>query len=216
MPTLIVCAACSASCEKETGHVNRMRRAGKPLYCSVGCSASVRKVHRSPDHRLTVDEARALFTYDPLSGELRWAQKRGGPISVGDLAGSIDGNGHRTVSCQGKTYPSTHIIWAIVHGRWPTAQIDHRNRQRSDDRLDNLREATTFQNASNRSFKTGTKGVSYHRGSGKFHARIVSKNRLHFLGSFDDEEAAARAYDAAAKELHGEFALTNEMMEAAL
>ena len=51
------------------------------------------------------------------------------------------------------------------------------------------------------------KGVSV--ACGKWTAAIISRGERHFLGAFSDEVAAALAYDAAAVDLHGEFALLN-------
>jgi len=92
--------------------------------------------------------------------------------------------------------------------------VDHRNHNTIDNRLDNLRVCTTSQNAANSRVRkdnsSGCKGVHWHKQSCKWHARLaVSGKRLH-LGYFDSKEDAASAYDAAALELHGEFALTNK------
>lgn len=53
------------------------------------------------------------------------------------------------------------------------------------------------------------KGVSFHKLTGRWSAQIGVNRRLHYLGLFDTPEQAAYAYDAAAKEHHGEFARLN-------
>jgi hypothetical protein len=53
------------------------------------------------------------------------------------------------------------------------------------------------------------KGVSRHSQNGTWIAQIVSPGRSSYIGTFATEEAAARAYDAKARELFGEFANTN-------
>lgn len=86
---------------------------------------------------------------------------------------------------------------------------DHINRNKLDNRKENLRNATNSQNQSNRRFigKFGFKGV--HASREKYRARIKDGNKLLNLGTFTTAEEAARAFDKKAKELHGEFAFTN-------
>lgn len=92
-------------------------------------------------------------------------------------------------------------------------EVDHRNRQRSDNRLENLRPATARQNAANtgprRRNKSGFKGVSPFKTRNCWRAVIFVDGKQRHLGYFDDPVVAARCYDAAAKELHGEFAYLN-------
>jgi len=92
--------------------------------------------------------------------------------------------------------------------------VDHKNGNSQDDRRANLRLATRFQNGCNsRIDKTNAssrfRGVRYRKKARRWVANIRQKGRKKWLGSFDSEIAAARAYDAAAKEYHGEFAKLN-------
>jgi hypothetical protein len=83
-----------------------------------------------------------------------------------------------------------------------------------DNRRKNLRACTNQQNARNaRPRPDGTsayKGVNWHKGGGKWQARIHLGGTRKFLGLFIDEMDAARAYDAAALEHFGDFALVNK------
>lgn len=93
------------------------------------------------------------------------------------------------------------------------ALTDHINGNGLDNRRSNLREATTSQNGHNRrrdqDSASGFKGVSWHARSGKWQVLIRANGPQRFLGYFATAEQAAHAYDAAARELHGEFATVN-------
>lgn len=89
--------------------------------------------------------------------------------------------------------------------------IDHNPRNNT---RQNLRVSTHQQNMRNRTkVKTPTasrfKGVYRSKGAKKWSAYIKINGKLHFLGQFDNEELAAKAYDAAAREHFGEFANLN-------
>ena len=104
----------------------------------------------------------------------------------------------------------------LLH-RWlldvaPGVLVDHINRNGLDNRRANLRLATTSQNHANRpapsNNTSGYKGVSRAR-SGRWVAYITVDYRRTFLGTFDTAWRAAQAYNAAALEAWGEFALLN-------
>jgi DNA polymerase-1 len=92
---------------------------------------------------------------------------------------------------------------------------DHINRNSLDNRKANLRPATHAQNVQNRTknrngkYSSKYKGVTWNSGSKFWQAKIRVNGRRTFLGSFDSESKAAKAYDRAAKRYHGEFAVLN-------
>lgn len=90
---------------------------------------------------------------------------------------------------------------------------DHVDGDVFNNRRENLREASPAENLRNRSATRASSskfcGVSWHKASGRWRATIVSEGRQRSLGYFEDELAAARAYDSAAIEHHGEFARLN-------
>lgn len=114
----------------------------------------------------------------------------------------------RTVNSRG-TY--AHIAaWETVHGPVPKGyQVDHTCRNRACENVDHLRLATRSQQQGNRGRdhdgSSRFKGVSFAKAGKPWRAQIAGEH----IGSFEIEEDAARAYDQAARNRWGEFALTN-------
>lgn len=94
---------------------------------------------------------------------------------------------------------------------------DHINRNRLDNRSDNLRVCNHSQNNSNtKKFstnKSGYRGVSWNNSQEKWLAYISFDYTNYYLGSFDNKHDAASAWNAAARELKGEFASLNDIKE---
>jgi hypothetical protein len=91
--------------------------------------------------------------------------------------------------------------------------VDHKNLNRLDDTRVNLRVCTHVENARNKRKRMGTssrfRGVSYNKRAKKWYAAIDFGGKPVYIGHFDDEVEAARAYDRKAVELFGEFARLN-------
>lgn len=90
---------------------------------------------------------------------------------------------------------------------------DHINGDGLDNRRCNLRDATKEQNNRNvrmpRTNTSGYKGVTWSKASRAWQAQIHTNNRTKYLGTFPTKEMAAKAYDASARTLYGEFATLN-------
>lgn len=119
-------------------------------------------------------------------------------------------NRHRDVTVAGK--PLAALIMKPGKGR----VVDHINRNPLDNRRENLRLATGSQNMANREGwgKSLPKGVSHHparpgKGPECFQARIGVNSRRISLGTYRTPEEAGRAYDKAALQHYGEFAVLN-------
>lgn len=160
---------------------------------------------------LTFEEVRALLSYDPETGILRWKVRASNRVRAGDRAGSIDGReGYRRIRIGGRNYKEHRIAWLLQTGKWPAEQIDHRNGVRWDNRFNNLREATNAENGRNgdlRSSNTsGVPGVDWYARVGKWRARITLHGRQKYLGYFDSFDTAAAARKNAERAYFGDFA----------
>lgn len=158
---------------------------------------------------MTADEARALFTYDPATGGLRWRVRAARCVTVGDDAGSIKQDGYRSVTFRRKTYPAHRIAWAITYGEWPANILDHINGDRQDNRIANLRLADVALNAQNQrrahrgNLSSGILGVHYYRRTGRWRATICVNGKNQYLGYYATAEEAQAVYIAAKRRLHG-------------
>lgn len=153
---------------------------------------------------ITVERLRELLDYNPVTGVFKWR-----PTLKMRRKGLVAGTQHTKwywhIRVDKRWYLAHRLAWLYVYGRWPADEIDHINGVRFDNRIANLREATTTQNRQNRKPKVaGLKGVQkyYHR----WRARIYVSGKCIWLGSFTTQEAASAAYREAAIKHYGEFA----------
>lgn len=125
-------------------------------------------------------------------------------------------DGHATAKICGKTITMARFLLGIKD---PKICADHINRKKLDDRRHNLRTATRAENARNRRKLEGTTsrfiGPHWHKHVKKWQVDIECNGVRFHVGYFENEEEAARAYDAAAKQYHGEFASLNFPNESA-
>lgn len=170
---------------------------------------------------MNAERLRQLLHYDPASGIFRWIKCAGryGRIPAGSIAGSPNKEGYRYITLDGVAYRACRLAFLYVTGELPRGQIDHRNRDVSDDRFDNLRDCTQSQNKSNsgfyRSNTSGHPGVRYDasKSRARYRAFITKNGKLHHIGWFLTLDEAIAARRDAAQKLHGEFAA--EIKEAA-
>jgi hypothetical protein len=102
----------------------------------------------------------------------------------------------------------------VIMGAIKGQKIDHRNGNGCDNQRGNLRLATGAQNMANQVTlcvrnTSGRRGVSWDRARKRWQVAVSDHGRRIPLGRFKDLDEAARAYDAAALKLYGEFARPN-------
>lgn len=161
--------------------------------------------------RISHDRLKQAMHYDPETGH--WTRLISPyPAMVGKRAGSIkpaqNGRQYLTVFIDGKAYAAHILAVFYVTGIWPTTDVDHENRDGTDNRWVNLRIASRAQNKMNsicrKDNKCGFKGVSFKMG--RWRPRIQVGEKRFYLGAFDTAEEVHAAYEAAAKLYFGEFA----------
>jgi len=91
-------------------------------------------------------------------------------------------------------------------------EVDHKNRDKLDNRRDNIRLCTRGQNNANRGVSRGSskyKGVFWETRSKRWRAEAAKDKVVYTVGRFRDEKEAALAYNKKTLELWGEYARTN-------
>jgi hypothetical protein len=133
---------------------------------------------------------------------------------------SLNSNGYYVVGLAKNRIYKTHNVHQLVAHEWVSNPerkkcVDHIDGNRTNNHHENLRYATYSQN--NRNSKkhadgsSAYKGVSFHRTSNKWQARIFVDGLGKSLGYFTDERAAAESYNAAALEHFKEYAKLNDL-----
>lgn len=154
---------------------------------------------------LTKDELNELFRY--AEGELFWKKSRSGIKDINKPAGYVRDHKYRYIQIKGRSYLAHRLIW-VWHGKDLPEELDHINGDKSDNRLENLRPASRVENLLNFGSKGGTskfRGVYLESYSGKWRAEFRRK----FLGRFEKEEDAAKAWNIAASNFSKDFPKLN-------
>lgn len=120
------------------------------------------------------------FSYDPETGEFTWVSASRKPFLTGKRADHEGAKGYRYIKVAQKVISASRTAYQLVHGEIPDGmEIDHINRDQSDNRIANLRVVDRAQNLFNREFGrnfTGVTGVSLHKG-GLYRARYRDKTK---------------------------------------
>ena len=141
---------------------------------------------------------RSLFSYDPETGIFTRKE-------TGENAVIGAGQGYFALKFSGFSVHAHRMAWFLVNGEWPEKEIDHINRNRSDNRYWNLRLATRAENCANvtkhRDGKTPYKGIYAH--GKRWAAALTHNGKRKHLGTYDTPEEAKKIYDAAVIEHRG-------------
>ena len=149
------------------------------------------------------------IAYDPETGRLWWKKKPNRQASVGKEIGSKNPEGYLYFYSYGRRYKAHRVAWLLVHGEWPSDQIDHINGVRTDNRISNLRavdQSTNMENmrGARKSNKSGFLGVHLYAPHRRkpYKATICIKGKTKALGVYETAEMAHSAYLKVKRELH--------------
>lgn len=150
-----------------------------------------------------MEAAKEYLRYEPETGDFYWIKSPPKHNLAGKKAGYIESDGYVSLRLNGKRYKAHRVAWYLAYGEEPPGLLDHINRNRSDNRITNLRLSSPRLNQQNRSvYKrsvSGKTGVRHYKG--RWRASICVNQKHKWLGSFDDLEMAIAARVAAEREL---------------
>lgn len=147
---------------------------------------------------LSQDRLKELLRYDSLTGNFYWNTDVGTKVKKGTLAGGILSDNYLGIRLDGQLYRAHRLAWLYMYGVWPAGGVDHIDRNRRNNAINNLREADQSKNAQN--VVRNAKGWSMR--SGKYRAFVRLNYKRICLGTYASPEEATTAYKEAKKRVH--------------
>jgi hypothetical protein len=155
---------------------------------------------------ITQDEVKHFFDY--LDGQLYWRISPSRRVRLGALAGTAANTGYVKIKLKHKFYSAHRVIFLWHHG-WLPAEIDHKDNNRSNNKIENLRAATRSQNRRNspvqKNNALGVKNVSWNKQRQTWRVRVRYDGGVFCKDVTDFELAVLIAEEVRAK-YHGDFA----------
>lgn len=137
-------------------------------------------------NRVSLDRLRSSLDYNPDTGVFLWKISPVNSVSVGSRAGTLRLDGYRAISIDRRQHLEHVLAWLYMTGSYSDTEIDHINIDKADNKWANLRSATLSQNRLNvprrRDNTSGFKGVSYHKATKSYSARIQIDGKRIELG----------------------------------
>lgn len=149
---------------------------------------------------MTQERLKQIFSYDPETGEFARLKHVGGARKKAEPVR------YRAICIDGAPYLAHRMAWLYMTGEMPSRNVDHINRDPSDNRWCNLRLVTQQQNMWNAIHPTGKtrlRGVS--KVNNKYRASVHNNNKRVHIGYFSSAEAAAEAVLSWCRKVRGEF-----------
>ena len=136
---------------------------------------------------ITYERLKELLHYSPDSGIFTWKLSTARCIKPGDIAG-CKSLGYIRIRIDGKIYQAHRLAWLYHYGEWPKYGLDHINRIKDDNRIENLRDVDQYENMRNTGNPSdntsGIKGISWHKKANKWMARIAVNGKDKHLGLY--------------------------------
>lgn len=157
---------------------------------------------REKEAKLSHEYVCGILEYNPETGVITNKLDRGVLKSgivrapAGEVAGYVNKKGYRQIRIDGIEYLASRLGWFMHYGSWPKEELDHKNGERDDNRMENLQEVTCRQNHQNyKIHRTGRyPGVCWDKSHHKWKAQASVASKRKFLGHFNTEEEGFLAY----------------------
>lgn len=146
-----------------------------------------------------LDYIKLNYEYDSATGKL-W-RLHVHTSSYREVKGT-NSEGYGRVYLHTKEYRAHHICWYLHYGIWPSKEIDHKNRIRDQNNIDNLRESTDAQQTNNLSTQSKFgRCIWYKKRINRYEVCIRRNKQIIYVGVFKTPEEAIAARDNTEKEL---------------
>lgn len=157
---------------------------------------------------LTQEFIKEILFYDPLTGIFTWRKPTGSKMKIGQRAGCKAPIGYNLIKINRKLYRTCRLAFLYMTGGWPI-EIDHINKNKSDDRWNNLRNGDRAANNYNKDLqsnnKSGYTGVSFDKRDNNWDAHCYKNGKRYYIGAFSSPK---NAYEARMKWLQ-----TNDLQQ---
>jgi hypothetical protein len=191
-----------------------MRNESSGQGISPGCGGhSIRERYASTTRRakrneLTQDQLKSVIDYDPVTGVFTWKVDVATTVPAGSEAGYVDAWGYRQIRIGNVLYQSHRLAFLYMMGRFPEMDVDHINRNSSDNRWENLRECTRTVNLLNRAPLGEYRGITMVTSYGKpcWRVQFSNSGKKGYYGTYPTKEEAARRFNEVVLELRPDLA----------
>ena len=159
---------------------------------------------------MNIQKLRETFSYHK-DGHLLRKESKAFNAKILEKTNHLDSKGYRVTWFNGKVEREHRLIFAMHEGYLPEI-VDHIDRDKSNNKIENLRAATKSQNNVNSRIKSnnksGVKGVYFCKSTNMWRARISFNGKTNEIGRFNDLQRAKEARVEAEKSIFGDFATT--------
>ena len=156
---------------------------------------------------ITQDYVKQLFEY--RDGNLYWKNSPARNVRPGSIAGYMQSEGYRSVKINNKQFKAHRIIFLMFYG-WLPEKVDHKDGDTLNNKIENLRFATSSENSFNAKKradnKSGVKGVYWNKECKRWAVQISINNKHKYFGLYKDLELADLVAQEARDKYHGAFA----------
>ena len=154
-----------------------------------------------------IDELKQVLDYDKTTGKFYW-KVNSRKTKVGQLAGCLNTQGYVQIMYKKRNYLAHRLAWLFVYGTLPELFLDHINENKSDNRIENLRQVNNSANMSNitkpcKNNSLGFRGVSKNKKG--FSAKLKFQQKEYYLDTFKTPEEAHQRYLTKKQELEKEY-----------
>jgi len=155
---------------------------------------------------LTSERLRELLSYNAETGVFTWKKTFCARARAGQVAGNKHSLGYIRVRIDGIDQYCHRLAWLYVYGSFPDGILDHKDQNKANNQIANLRLASLSENQQNRYKQknncSGFRGVYWNKSRKKWDAQIQVNGVKKHIGRFETPDAAYAAYCFAAAHMH--------------